>query len=50
MLKNKKFYRCTVCNDIHFGKKAPEVCPTCGFKNAFVEIDSSEAKRVEGLE
>jgi len=41
----KKFYRCYVCGDIHFGVKAPEVCPTCLVKNAYVEISSDEAER-----
>jgi len=26
---NKKFWRCTVCGDLHYGANAPEVCPTC---------------------
>jgi ferredoxin-thioredoxin reductase catalytic subunit len=43
---NKKFYRCFVCNDIHFGLKPPEVCPTCLAKNAYVEISSVEAVRI----
>ena len=47
---DKKFYRCTVCNDIHFGVNAPEICPTCSAKKAYVEIDVSEAKKVEGIE
>jgi ferredoxin-thioredoxin reductase catalytic chain len=42
----KKFWRCHVCNDIHFGIKPPEICPTCGFKNAYVEISSSEAQKI----
>ena len=49
-LKDKKFFRCTVCSDIHFGEAAPEVCPTCRAKNAYVAIDPAEAKKVEGLE
>ncbi|MFC1559941.1 rubredoxin-like domain-containing protein [Candidatus Margulisiibacteriota bacterium] len=47
---NKIFYRCTVCNDIHYGVMAPELCPTCNTKKAYVVIDASEAKKVEGLE
>lgn len=27
---NKKFWRCSVCGDLHYGKEAPEICPTCG--------------------
>ena len=40
----KKYWRCYVCGDIHYGVKAPEVCPTCLVKNAYVEISSDEAE------
>ncbi|HLC99217.1 MAG TPA: hypothetical protein VJC00_04385 [Candidatus Nanoarchaeia archaeon] len=46
---NKRFFRCSVCNDIHYGVKGPEICPTCMSKNSYVEIDKSEAKWVTGL-
>lgn len=39
----KRFWRCNVCNDVHFGIAGPEVCPTCGAKNAYCEIDEKEA-------
>jgi len=42
----KKFWRCHVCNDIHFGIKPPHVCPTCHVEKAYVEISSEEAKKV----
>ncbi|MFH2027637.1 MAG: rubredoxin-like domain-containing protein [Nanoarchaeota archaeon] len=42
----KKFWRCTVCNDIHYGMGGPEICPTCTQKNVYVEIDKEEAKQV----
>jgi len=42
----KRFWRCHVCGDIHFGEKPPETCPTCGFKNAFVLCDRFEADNV----
>ncbi len=45
----KKFWRCHVCNDIHFGVNPPEVCPTCLVEKAFVEISSEEAKKIQGL-
>lgn len=45
----KKFWRCNVCNDIHFGMAGPEICPTCGAKNAYVEIEKDEAKNVMEL-
>jgi len=40
----KKYWRCYVCGDIHFGVKSPEVCPTCLVRNAYVEISSDEAE------
>jgi len=42
----KKFWRCSVCGDVHYGLKGPEICPTCKAKNAFVEITEKEAKKV----
>ncbi len=45
----KKFWRCFVCNDIHYGVKPPEICPTCLVKNAYVEISSEEAKKISSL-
>lgn len=41
----KKHWRCFVCNDIHLGINPPEICPTCGVKNAYVEISSKESQR-----
>ena len=43
----KMFWRCHVCNDIHYGLKPPEVCPTCGAKNAFVRCDPAEVTKVQ---
>lgn len=45
----KKYWRCFVCNDIHYGVKPPEICPTCLVKNAYVEISSKEAKKISGM-
>jgi ferredoxin-thioredoxin reductase catalytic chain len=45
----KKYWRCFVCNDIHYGVKPPETCPTCGAVHAFVEISPEEAHKVMGL-
>ena len=28
-MPNKTYWRCTVCNDLHYGVQAPEKCPTC---------------------
>jgi len=47
---DKKFWRCNVCSDIHYGNAGPEKCPTCQQMNAYVEIDAAEAKKVTGLE
>ncbi|MFH1404317.1 MAG: rubredoxin-like domain-containing protein [Candidatus Altiarchaeota archaeon] len=48
-MTGKKFYRCHVCNDIHYGVRPPDVCPTCKAKNAFVEVDRDEARFVMEL-
>jgi len=45
----KKFWRCFVCNDIHYGVRPPEICPTCLVKNAYVEISSTEARKISGM-
>ena len=44
----KTSWRCFVCNDIHYGVKPPEVCPTCRAVNAYVAITSAEAGQVCG--
>ncbi len=46
---NKKFFRCCVCNDIHFGIDMPETCPTCRQKNAYIECDIEEATKMMEL-
>lgn len=46
----KKLWRCHVCNDIHYGNRPPEVCPTCGAKHAFVPSDLGEATEIIGKE
>lgn len=42
----KRYWRCFVCNDIHYGVKPPEICPTCLVKNAYVEVSSEEAEKI----
>jgi ferredoxin-thioredoxin reductase catalytic chain len=42
----KKFWRCYICNDVHYGVKPPDICPTCLARNAYVETSSDEAARV----
>ncbi|MEM0449602.1 MAG: ferredoxin-thioredoxin reductase catalytic domain-containing protein [Methanomassiliicoccales archaeon] len=49
MNEKKRFWRCHVCNDIHYGLRPPEVCPTCGMKNAFVNCNRKEANKVTEL-
>ena len=44
----KKFWRCFVCNDIHYGVNPPETCPTCRVKNAYVEVSSAEVQIMTG--
>ena len=48
-MPEKKFFRCNVCNDIHYGAAGPEICPTCQTLNAYVEVTKEEAKKVTGL-
>ncbi len=48
-MTEKKFLRCTVCNDIHYGAAGPIICPTCQTKDAYVDIDKEEAMKVMGL-
>jgi len=49
-MADKKFWRCTVCNDIHYGMAGPEICPTCKQKDVYVEIEVQEAKKVMQIE
>lgn len=44
----KKLWRCFICNDIHYGLKPPEICPTCLARNAYVEVSSREAGKIMG--
>lgn len=39
----KKSWRCFICQDIHVGTKPPVICPTCGARNAYVEVSTAEA-------
>ena len=45
----KRYWRCFVCNDIHYGIVAPELCPTCKVLHAYVEISAAEARKILGL-
>ncbi len=35
------FWMCRQCGHLHFGKEAPEVCPTCGYSRAYFERKST---------
>lgn len=45
----KKFFKCRVCGDIHYGMNGPAVCPTCQTPNAYSEIKKEEAKKSMGF-
>ncbi len=44
----KRYWRCNVCNDVHYGIAPPEFCPTCQALNAYVEITAEEARKFLG--
>ena len=44
----KRYWRCFVCNDIHYGVAPPELCPTCKVLHAYVEISGAEARKLLG--
>ncbi|MFH1544925.1 MAG: rubredoxin-like domain-containing protein [archaeon] len=48
-MPEKSFWRCNVCNDIHYGIAGPEICPTCMARNAYVEVTKQEAIKVMNL-
>jgi rubrerythrin len=45
----KKYWKCKVCGDIHYGNAGPEMCPTCETKNAYEEVDKEKAKETMGM-
>ncbi len=48
-MTSKRFFRCTVCCDIHYGMIPPEICPTCGVNKAYCVIEREEAAAVQGF-
>ncbi|MBI2665090.1 hypothetical protein HYX12_00530 [Candidatus Woesearchaeota archaeon] len=44
-MKEKKYWRCKVCGDIHYGVNPPEECPTCHSPDAYEEISKAEAMK-----
>ncbi|MEK6822964.1 MAG: rubredoxin-like domain-containing protein [Nanoarchaeota archaeon] len=49
MVESKKFWRCTVCGDIHYGVHPPQQCPTCDAIDSYVPITKEEAKKLLGF-
>lgn len=45
-MAEKKFYRCYVCNDIHYGLFRPLTCPSCNTEKGYVELTGSEAEKI----
>lgn len=45
----KKYYKCKVCGDIHYGVEYPSPCPTCDTEDAYEEITEEEAKEALGI-
>ena len=44
--KNKKYWQCQVCGDLHYGVEAPDPCPTCKTpKSQTEEITEEEFKK-----
>ncbi|MBS3064451.1 MAG: hypothetical protein J4472_01435 [DPANN group archaeon] len=41
----KKFWKCKVCGDVHYGVNGPEICPTCHQKNSYGSISGADAKK-----
>lgn len=43
-LKNRKLWRCTVCNDLCINITPHKICPTCFQEDVYVEINEKEFK------
>lgn len=44
-MADKKYYKCKICGDIHYGREAPELCPTCKQVKAYLLTTKDEAKK-----
>ncbi|OGD36189.1 hypothetical protein A2W39_02525 [Candidatus Azambacteria bacterium RIFCSPHIGHO2_01_46_10] len=42
----KKYWKCTVCGDIHWGVRPSHECPTCRAADAYIEISKEEAEKI----
>lgn len=40
----KRFWRCKVCGDIHYGVGWPNPCPTCGTPKSYAEVSEDDVK------
>lgn len=40
----KAWFRCAVCNNVHYGLAGPKVCPTRGTVRAYVQVSQLEAQ------
>ena len=46
-MATKTYWRCTICNDLHYGADAPEKCPTCGApREKHEQIDEEKFKEI----
>ncbi len=45
-LGEKKLWRCNVCNDLQISAEPLKECPTCYAKNAYIEIEPDEFKKL----
>jgi len=44
----KKFFKCRICGDIHYGMNGPVICPTCQNKNTYEPINKEVAQKEMG--
>lgn len=40
----KKFFRCQICGDIHYGLSKPDECPTCRSKDVYQDAKINEVR------
>lgn len=45
-LGEKKLWRCNVCNDLQISVEPLRDCPSCSAKNAYIEIELDEFKKL----
>jgi len=42
----KKYFKCKICGDIHYGAAGPVICPTCGHEKAYLEVKKEDALKL----